>query len=128
MGEVTILLVEDDDLVREVVAKMLGRLDFTVIPARDGVEAIEIFQQNRAKIDCVVSDLTMPRMAGWATMDALRQLSPNLPIILSSGYDEGQIMSTRQAQRPEAFLSKPYQLQRLHQVIRQVLAARKSSG
>jgi len=106
----TVLLVEDDHLLRDMVEEMLAYLGFTVLTAADGLEAVEIFRQRQAEIDCVLSDLTMPRMDGWETLTALRQLSPDLPVILSSGYDEAQVMAGHHPERPQAFLSKPYQL------------------
>ncbi len=106
----TVLLVEDDELVRDMVAEMLEMMDFTVLTAADGVEAVELFRQRQADIDCVLCDLTMPRMDGWETLTALRQIAPEVPVILSSGYDEAQVMANHHSERPQAFLSKPYQI------------------
>ena len=72
---------------------MLTRLGYVVLEAKDGVEAVEIFQQHQDEISCVLSDLTMPRMNGWETLAALRKISPKIPVILSSGYDEAQVMA-----------------------------------
>jgi CheY-like chemotaxis protein len=65
------------------------------------------------EIRCVLSDLTMPRMNGWDTLVALHKLSPNIPMILSSGYDEAQVMAGEHPKLPNAFLGKPYQLKGL---------------
>jgi CheY-like chemotaxis protein len=121
----TVLLVDDDNLLRHMVAEMLAYLGFTVLTAVDGVEAVELFRQRQADIDCVLCDLTMPRMDGWAALTALRQIAPDIPVILSSGYDEAQVMAGHHPDRPQAFLRKPYQMNKADQVIRQVLAARK---
>jgi CheY-like chemotaxis protein len=64
-------------------------------------------------------------MDGWAALTALRQIAPDIPVILSSGYDEAQVMAGHHPDRPQAFLRKPYQMNKADQVIRQVLAARK---
>jgi CheY-like chemotaxis protein len=65
---------------------------------------------------------SMPRMNGWETLAALRSLSPGIPVILSSGYDEDQIMAGEHAELPQAFLGKPYRLDELRGAINRVLA------
>ncbi len=122
-GGGTVLLIEDEEQVREMAGIMLSRLGYTVLEAKDGVEAVEIFQQHQDEIRCVLSDLTMPRMDGWETLVALRKLSPDIPVILSSGYDEARVMAGEHPERPNAFLGKPYQLKGLGDTIRRVLSA-----
>ena len=118
----TMLLIEDERLVRSMAAMMLDHLGYDVLEAGDGVEALEIFQQHRGEIDCVLSDLTMPRMNGWDTLHALRKLSPDIPVILCSGYNEDQVMAGDHAERPNAFLGKPYRLKELEEMIHRILA------
>jgi PAS domain S-box-containing protein len=120
-GGATVLLIEDETQVRNMVKAMLSHLGFGVIEAKDGVEAVEIFQQYQDKIRCVLSDLTMPRMNGWDTLAALRKISPEIPVILSSGYDEAQVMAGEHCERPDAFIGKPYQLKELRDTIHRVL-------
>ncbi|HMR65590.1 MAG TPA: PAS domain S-box protein [Anaerolineae bacterium] len=117
----TILLVDDDKLVNEMVAEMLVHLGFTVVVAEGGVKAVELFRQRQHEIDCVLCDINMPGMDGWETLAALRQLSPDIPVILSSGYDEAEVMVAQHHKRPQAFLSKPYQMSEIDQVIRRVM-------
>jgi PAS domain S-box-containing protein len=119
----TVLLIEDEEQVRTMGRMMLDHLGYGVLEARDGVEAVEIFLIHRNAIRCVLSDLTMPRMDGWETLTALRNLSPDIPVILSSGYDETQVMAGDHPERPNAFLGKPYQLNGLRETIRRVLNA-----
>ena len=114
----TVLLVEDEEPVRNVARIMLTRLGYAVLEAKDGAEAVEIFRQNKDEIRCVLSDLTMPFMDGWETLTALRKLSPDIPVILSSGYDEAQVIAGDHPERPNAFLGKPYQLKGLGEAIR----------
>ena len=121
-GVGTVLLVEDEEMVREMAATMLAHLGFKVLEAKDGVEAVEVFLQHQDDIRCVLSDLTMPRMDGWDTLAALRKLSPDIPVILSSGYDEAQVMAGEHTERPNAFLGKPYHLQGLRDTINRVLS------
>jgi len=121
----TVLVVDDAMMVRKIASIMLSRLGFTVLEAKDGVEAVEMFKQHQGKIRCVLSDLTMPRMDGWDTLAALRKLSPDIPVILSSGYDEAQVMVGEHPELPNAFLGKPYQLKGLRETISRVLTDQK---
>jgi len=105
-----VLLVDDEPMLRKVAQFMLNRLGYEVITAADGVDAIEVFKENLKQIHCVLLDLTIPRMNGWEALAAMRALRPDLPVILSSGYDEAQVMQTVQPERPQAFLHKPYRL------------------
>ncbi|MEI6262013.1 MAG: response regulator [Deltaproteobacteria bacterium] len=118
----TVLVVEDEIQVRDMVKEMLISMGFSVLEARDGIEAIGVFRQHQDEIRCVVCDLTMPRMDGWDTLAALRKLSPDIAVILSSGYDEAQVMAGEHPDRPNAFLGKPYQLKGLRDTISRVLA------
>jgi PAS domain S-box-containing protein len=118
----TVLLVEDEEIVRKMTADMLGAIGFRVIEAKDGVEAVEIFRQHQKEIHCVLCDLTMPRMDGWETLSALRNLSAGIPFVLSSGFDEAQAMAGKHPEHPNAFLGKPYGLQDLREAIRQFMA------
>ena len=67
----------------------------------------------------------MPRMDGWETLRALRQLAPDLPVILTSGYNKAQVMAGDHPELPQVFLGKPYGLQGLSYAISQALASRK---
>jgi len=117
----TVLLVEDEPILRKIGTAVLSQLGIQVLQAKDGVEAVEIFRQHAGDIRCVVCDLTMPRMDGWETLAALRKLAPSLPVILASGYDAAHAMAGEHAELPQAFLSKPYQLQELRDAIGRAL-------
>lgn len=107
----TILLVEDDESIRNMTTKYLEFIDYSVLSASDGFSAVELFNHHCDKICCVITDLTMPRMNGWETIAALRRIDPDIPVILASGYDEASVMGSPHAdRRPQAFLQKPYVL------------------
>ena len=120
------LVVDDEPCLLKAVTLVLKRSGFTVFSAQDGVEAVEVFQQHRDEIGCVLGDLTMPRMDGWETLTALRKLVPGIPVILSSGYSEVQVMAGDHAELPQAFLSKPYELPALKDTIVRVMGNRNS--
>jgi PAS domain S-box-containing protein len=121
-GSGTVLLVDDEEILRDMVEIMLTRLGYTVLAAKDGVEAMEMFAQHQDEIRCVLSDVTMPRMDGWQTLTALRRLSPGIPAIFSSGYDEAQVLSGDHPERPQAFLHKPYQIAELQEALMKAIA------
>ena len=120
-GGGTVLVVDDEPTLRRAVSLALKRSGFTVLAAADGVEALEVFEQHRDEIRCVLCDLTMPRMNGWDTLTALRKLVPDIPVILASGYSEAQVMDGEHPELPQAFLSKPYELPTLRDVIVRVM-------
>ena len=117
----TVLLVDDDTIVLNITRMLLAELGFTVLTARDGLEAVEIFLQHKNEICFVLSDVSMPRMNGWEALTALRQITPGLPVILTSGYTEEQVMEEAYPERPQAFLAKPYRLEELETAIHRAL-------
>ena len=120
--DMKVLVVDDEALVRQTVAHALEMAGFLVVTAVDGAEALEKFKINPSEIDCVICDQTMPGMDGWETLAALRRLSPAVPVILASGYSEAQVMGGEHAERPQAFLQKPFECRALLQAISQVTA------
>lgn len=113
-----ILLVEDEPLVRNAVAKMLSHLKYNVVLASDGLEAIEVFQKD-PDIDLVLSDIVMPKMDGLKLLARLKELRSTIPVVLMSGYpavDDDQLadMNTR-------WLTKPLNLQELSESIETAL-------
>jgi PAS domain S-box-containing protein len=118
----TVLLVEDEELLRRTTRLTLTRLGFSVLDAKDGTEAVEMFRQHRDTIRFVLCDLTMPHMSGWDTLAVLRTLAPGVPVILTSGYDEAHVMADGYDERPQGFLGKPYGIDDLRDAIRQALA------
>jgi PAS domain S-box-containing protein len=121
IGVGTLMVIDDDPALRELLVSAVEWMGFTVIEACDGVEAVELFRQHHEEIRLVISDLTMPRMDGWDTLQALRKISPGIPVILSSGHSENHVMSGDHAELPQAFLMKPYDLDRLRTTIFSIL-------
>lgn len=119
----TVLLIDDDETILEIASAVLSMFGFTVLRAKDGIEAVEVFQQHRDEIRLVVSDFAMPRMDGLETLTALRQIDPGVPVIMVSGYSEEQVMTGSHPERPQVFLEKPYGFQKLKDAIQQALAA-----
>jgi len=121
-GEGTILLVDDEEAVRNFGTRMLERMGFEVITASDGQEAVELFPKHAEDIVCVLLDLSMPRMDGEQTFYELRRQKGDLPIILSSGYSEHDLEERFLGEGVAAFIQKPYQTRALAQTLRRVLS------
>jgi signal transduction histidine kinase/ActR/RegA family two-component response regulator len=123
-GGRTVLVVEDEPAVRQTLTRVLRHFGFPVLAAEDGGVAVEIFRAHQDEIGCVVCDLTMPRMNGWETLTALRQLVPGIGVILASGYSESQATAGDHPEWPQVFLQKPYEVKVLISAINQLLPHR----
>jgi len=97
-----ILVVDDEESLREIAGVMLEDMGYQVLFAEDGLQALDVFAQRMDDIDLVILDLTMPKMGGEACMEALQQLRPDVPVLITSGY------SDTQCAKFENFLPKPY--------------------
>ena len=117
----TVLVVEDDKIVLEITSTLLSGLGYSVLTAMDGLEAIDVFQQHKNDIRFVVSDFAMPQLNGLEALQRLRKISPDIKMILVSGYSEEQIMNDTYTERPQSFLKKPYSSQALKQAIASTL-------
>jgi len=121
-GTETILLVDDEELVLSVARRILERRGYTVLCARDGQEGLEIFQDPSARVDLAILDLQMPRMDGRDLAVRLRQLDPQLPMLISSGLNEGPEIDTSGSLKL-GFINKPYHTRDLLQRVREALDA-----
>ena len=122
-GAGRVLLADDEEDVRSVVRAMLETLGYEVIEARDGVDAVEIFRRRAAEIDLVILDLVMPRLTGEAALGQMRRISPAVPAILVSGYDESGRIREIVAAGFGGFLQKPFRRQDLGKKVRELLGA-----
>ena len=120
--QATILLVDDEEMIREAATAVLESLGLVVISACDGREAVAAVQRPDLKLDLVLMDLTMPHMDGKEAFQIIRRLQPDLPVILSSGYNEQESMQSFSGRGLDAFLQKPYTLRALERTVLEVLA------
>jgi PAS domain S-box-containing protein len=119
----TVLVVDDEDMVRRLAQTMLERLGYAVLGAENGEHALEVYNAHAGEIACVLLDLTMPRMDGAATFEALHALDPALPVILSSGYSEQETSERFAGMGLAGFIHKPYTLAGLASAIEEALDA-----
>lgn len=118
----SILVVEDDQMVRFITTSMLKHFNFEVIEACDGEEAIKILTSD-ANVRLIICDLIMPGLDGWQTLAAMRQKIPDLPFILASGYDDAMALKGSHTELPQAFLRKPFNAAGLQEAIRLALTS-----
>lgn len=126
-GTGTILLVDDEELVRVMGIRMLERIGFEVIAATDGREAVEIYRERQQQIALVLLDLTMPDLDGEETFRELRRINPHACVVMSSGYTESEIAPRFAGKRLSGFLQKPYTLDALTESLRRALSTVPSS-
>jgi CheY-like chemotaxis protein len=112
-----VLLAEDEEPVRRFTAALLAELGFTVAPATDGAEALEVFRSRRGELALILLDLTMPGMSGEDVLAALEREGAGVPVILCSGYDARELRARFAGRAVGGFLQKPYRLEELRTVV-----------
>jgi two-component system cell cycle sensor histidine kinase/response regulator CckA len=121
-GTGTVLLVEDEDMVRAVAERALARQGYTVLTAENGEVALEVLEKH-GRPDLLISDVVMPQMDGPTMVRHAREKYPDLPILFMSGYAEEQLRKSIDLDNV-AFLPKPFSVQELAEAARDVLAMR----
>ena len=119
--EITVLLIDDEEMVINISEMMLKNLGYKVLKAHSGSEGLQLFEENQSKIDLIISDLEMPKMNGEEVMDKLRAIDPQIKVMLSSGAltdtDEQYVMN----KGFNGFLKKPYNLDTLCEKMAEIL-------
>jgi CheY-like chemotaxis protein len=118
-GNGTVLLVDDEETVRGIGKEMLQELGFTTVTANDGSEAVEIFK-NTPDITFVILDLTMPHMDGEQCFRILKQMNPDVKVIMSSGYNQQEVTQKFVGKGLAGFIQKPYKLSILREAIQKI--------
>ena len=112
-GSGTVLVVDDDALVRRSVAGAIRSLGYDTIEAEGGAEALEVYRERRADLRAVVLDMVMPGMNGRATLAAMREVDPSVPVLLMSGHAMNEEIQSLLDSGARGFLSKPYSVSSL---------------
>ncbi|MBL8798650.1 MAG: PAS domain S-box protein, partial [Planctomycetia bacterium] len=126
-GGETILLVDDEAMIRSLGRTILQRHGYQVLLAEDGPQALEIYGRERERIDLVILDLTMPRLSGHDTLRQMRQTDPAVPVLFASGYSAEQLAASER-EGVLGFINKPYRPQELASTVRAALNKRPSSA
>jgi CheY-like chemotaxis protein len=122
-GTETVLLVEDEDQVRDLAREVLQMNGYTVLEAPHGAEAVRICEQYRDRIDLVLTDMIMPQMNGRELFERLSVQRPGLRVLYMSGYTDQAVIGEGLLDEGAAYLQKPFTLDGLAQKIREVLTA-----
>ena len=125
-GSETVLLVDDEDMVIDVGSKLLQRLGYNVLTARNGLQAVNIYQTRQDQIDCVILDMIMPDQNGGETFDKLKQIDNDINVLLSSGYSLNDQAAEILNRGCNGFIQKPFNLKELSWKIREILDPRAS--
>jgi PAS domain S-box-containing protein len=120
-GSGLILLVDDEDMVLRAGSRMLQKLGFTVVCAGGGREAIDIFRQKAAELDLVILDIVMPGIGGEEVRRQIKQIRPEVKVLISSGYDCSGKMPDILKSQCDGFIQKPYSLDELSNKLREML-------
>jgi PAS domain S-box-containing protein len=120
-GSGTVLVIDDEDVVRRATTRILERAGFKVLGARDGPDGLKLYEANAKEIGLVVLDLAMPQMGGEEVFRLLRNSDPGLPVVLISGYDEQEAAVRFAAKGVAAFVRKPFDSESLLGPIRKTL-------
>jgi CheY-like chemotaxis protein len=111
-----ILFADDDQLCLDVGVRMLQKLGYIVLDAKDGKEAISIFKNSQIEVDLVILDMKMPHNGG-ATFDQLKKINAEVKVLIASGYTEDQQIREMMEQGCSGFLQKPFSINVLSQKI-----------
>jgi signal transduction histidine kinase/CheY-like chemotaxis protein len=118
----TVLVVEDEPIVRAVAQALLSRTGYTVLTAPDGASALNVLRENPVGIGLILLDMTMPGMTNGEVVQAIRALDPTVPILLNSGYtSNGTVKKMLEEDSVQGFLGKPYDLDQLLNTVNQLM-------
>lgn len=116
----TVLLVDDEEIVLEVGQELLKAIGYRVLTARDGQEAIALHGKYRNNIDIVLLDMNMPNMGGGETYDRMKEVNPEIRVLLSSGFSVDGEPSEILERGCDGFIQKPFTINQLSNKLREV--------
>jgi CheY-like chemotaxis protein len=120
-GTGTVLVVDDEEVVRRVARETLERHGYTVLLAEDGAAGVEMFRREARQITCAVLDLTMPVMSGEEALARIKDLRSDVPVILTSGFNELEAVRRFEGKGLAGFLQKPYRAEGLLEKVKSVM-------
>ncbi len=122
-GTETVLLVDDEEIVVGVGKQMLEKLGYTVLIARNGQEAVDVYKNSPDVVDLVLLDMIMPGMEAGDTYDKLKSVNPAIKVLLSSGYSLDQNAGAIIARGCNGFIQKPFNMKILQEKIGDIMNA-----
>ena len=122
MAAKTVLFVDDEEIVLGVGKQMLEKLGFSVLTAKNGIEALDVYKINQNDIDFVVLDMIMPEMGAADTYVELQSINPAVKVLLSSGYGADHQTRALLSLGCSGFIQKPFSMQSLSEKIEEILS------
>lgn len=127
-GRGTILVAEDDELIRKYTTRILEDSGFSVITASNGLEAVALYKKNVEAVDLLLLDVIMPRMNGWDVYNTIRGPELKLPVVFFSGYDENLLPGNFKSDMPMRYVQKPFKYYTLIKAIQELLEQSRLPG
>ncbi len=118
----TALVVDDEEMIREMASVMLSEMGFDILTAANGLEAVKLYPEHMDKIKLVLLDMSMPKMDGEETFRELRRMNPDVCVVLSSGYNEQEATERFKGKGLSGFVQKPYLPDALEKVVSKALS------
>jgi len=119
----TILLADDDEIIRDVSHQILQMCGYNVLEAADGVEALSIFRENQDCISLLLTDMSMPKMSGRELARQVCSIRPDAKVLYMSGYLDDAVIRQGSAGDRTYFLQKPFSIEDLSKMVRDILAS-----
>ena len=127
-GTETILIVDDQETVWDFLIEALQKLGYSVLLAENGLDAVEIYENNPGQIDLVLLDMIMPKQGGHSTFHKLKEIDPNVSVLLSSGFVSMEDVDDLLNSGAAGFLPKPHRIREMAAKIRSILDAKKNAA
>lgn len=120
-GTEIILLVDDEEVIRDLGSRILTEAGYPVLTATNGKEALDLFRRDRADISLVILDLVMPAMGGKECFTKLREINPRVKVLFASGYLAETSMKESEETSAQGFVNKPFRMKELLKQVRKIL-------
>jgi two-component system, cell cycle sensor histidine kinase and response regulator CckA len=124
----TVLIIEDEDMLRTGVSKLLRKKGFTVIEAKDGNFGVDLFASNYSQIDLVLLDLMLPGKSGREVFGELQRIQPDVKVTITTAYGRGYVENFLRGLRPWDYIQKPYRIEELIKKFENASVARAAAG
>lgn len=122
-GSETILLVEDEESLSELMRVLLGEKGYRVLIAKDGAEALDMYGEHKNEIAVIIMDMGLPKIGGWEVLRQVREIDPGARVILASAYVEKKLKAEMISAGAKDFIQKPYDAEQIARKIRQMIDA-----
>jgi CheY-like chemotaxis protein len=120
-GSEVVLFVDDEEMICDIGEQILKAMGYGTIIARNGAEAVEIYKQNQDRIDMVILDIFMPKMGGIEAFDRIKEVNPNVKVLISSGCNLNNQVMEIIGRGCNGFIQKPFRFKDLSYKMREVL-------